>query len=220
MPLIALWTRRDWRWTLGGAWLLAAAVSVAETRWGQPDVLAAWPNTAVFAALFATGAALAVAGAPLLDRLARTPRPIAAALIAAGLLALSEASLGIFAVTFPGGFVRLAAAGAGAAIVLAFAMTGGRMTTAVLEHPAPRYLGRISYSLYLVHVPVLEVAVRLGEGRLPHLLTIALVPPASILVAHGCRATLEAGSQRLGRHLAERVAGDRRVAEGGFGGAG
>jgi peptidoglycan/LPS O-acetylase OafA/YrhL len=66
--------------------------------------------------------------------------------------------------------------------------------------PASRWLGRISFSLYLVHVPVLvTLAFLIGDARWP--LVALLGVPASLLVGWGFERVVEAPAHRLARRV-------------------
>jgi peptidoglycan/LPS O-acetylase OafA/YrhL len=75
----------------------------------------------------------------------------------------------------------------------------------VLLHAAPVWMGRISYSLYLVHVPVILFMVHTLYGLIPIEIILALSALTSILVAAIVNATIERPSENLGRWLGARV---------------
>ncbi len=89
--------------------------------------------------------------------------------------------------------------GLGAALLVALVLTSVR-AQAALGWPALRWLGRVSFSLYLVHVPLVTA--------LPHLLpdwpagaAVALAIPASLLAAAALHAAVERPSMALARRV-------------------
>jgi peptidoglycan/LPS O-acetylase OafA/YrhL len=97
--------------------------------------------------------------------------------------------------------------GAGILIVL---VLGTPAAATALGAPPLQWLGRVSYSLYLIHIPVLAAAVHLLRAHVPLEWIIAAVPLLSLLAAQAMFRLVEAPSIRLGRRLAER-AGARHV---------
>lgn len=71
----------------------------------------------------------------------------------------------------------------GAALLIALAL-GWPALQARLLRPVPLWLGRVSYSLYLYHVLVLAVVVRLGAHALPLPVLLILSLVVSLGVAH------------------------------------
>jgi peptidoglycan/LPS O-acetylase OafA/YrhL len=92
--------------------------------------------------------------------------------------------------------------GAGLLIVLVLATPAA---ATALGAPPLQWLGRVSYSLYLIHIPVLAAAVHLLRAHLPLEWIIAAVPLLSLLAAQAMFRLVEAPSIRLGRRLAERA---------------
>jgi peptidoglycan/LPS O-acetylase OafA/YrhL len=66
-------------------------------------------------------------------------------------------------------------------------------------------LGAISYSLYLVHVPVIMTMINLLGDRLPLPVVLSLVPPVSLVVAYGFYRLVEDPSTQAGQRLARRL---------------
>ena len=93
--------------------------------------------------------------------------------------------------------------GFGAAIVICSTLPNGPIHSA-LSHRWLRWLGRISYSLYLVHVPILLTAVLLLRNWLP--MPVILIPTAMLCLPAGWafHVLVAAPSAKLGKHLAER----------------
>jgi peptidoglycan/LPS O-acetylase OafA/YrhL len=84
----------------------------------------------------------------------------------------------------------------GAAVLIAAALGRGPLAW-LCARPACQFLGRISYSLYLVHVPVLMVLLALTAGYLPQAAMVAVMPPVAIAVAWAFYRVVEAPSHRL-----------------------
>ncbi len=147
--------------------------------------------TLYFAAAIGVGAGMAMqfgAGVPPLSRATR------AGMAALMVLAFSTAS------DF--------AAYAGSALLILLARQPGRVRD-LLRRPALQWLGRRSFSLYLVHLPVLMAAIHLGWDRLGRS-WIALAGIAAALVATMVfHQLVEAPSRRLARQ-AERALSSRR----------
>lgn len=89
---------------------------------------------------------------------------------------------------------------AGAALMIALAL-GSEKASRSLSRPGPIWLGRISYSLYLVHLPILLAVTHLLGDMLPIWTILALVPPLALLVAHLFHYFIEVPSMALGKRL-------------------
>lgn len=100
-------------------------------------------------------------------------------------------------------FTGLATIGATGLVVLAALPTG---FARALAAPVSRFLGRISFSLYLVHVPLLaSVAFLVGQSAWP--LAAVLTVPLSVLVAWGFARVVEQPAHRLARRVGHLVGG-------------
>ena len=99
----------------------------------------------------------------------------------------------------------------GSILILAAALSPGAIETGLLKR-FPRYLGKISFSLYLVHVPIILALTILTHGSLPLLVLIAIVAPLSIAVAVGFDRLVTVPSAALGYRLAQRGRDTSRVA--------
>ena len=89
----------------------------------------------------------------------------------------------------------------GSGLVILAAVLPGGIRDGLLR-PAPRALGRISYSLYLIHLLVILSAVHLLYGRLPLPTIAAGAFAAALPVAWVFHLWIEAPANRLGRCLA------------------
>lgn len=95
-------------------------------------------------------------------------------------------------------------AGAGAAGLIVVAI-GSPLAKRMLSARLPLWLGRVSFSLYLVHVPVLaSVAFVIGDANWPLVAAIAI--PASFAVAWLFHVAVETPAHRLARRAGNRVA--------------
>jgi len=179
------------RFGLTGAVLLAIGlygVAGAITHFagwhGAPAELAA---TLRFATFFVLGAVLAGQAETLRNTRSRSAGFLAWGALACGLLLL-------WAVTEPAGM----AIGSGLVIVAVILPGGIRRA---LSRREPRALGRISYSLYLIHLPVILSAVCLLHDRLPLPLIAAGAFLLSLPAGWLFHAWVEAPSNQLGRRL-------------------
>jgi peptidoglycan/LPS O-acetylase OafA/YrhL len=95
-------------------------------------------------------------------------------------------------------------AGLGAAGLIVVALLSP-LCRRMLESPVPRWLGRMSFSLYLVHIPVLAAAAFLiGDDRWWLVSAVAL--PASFAIAVLFHAAVERPSHVLARRVGDRAA--------------
>ena len=80
-----------------------------------------------------------------------------------------------------------------------------------LAYPVFRWLGRVSYSLYLTHVIVLFAVVYLTRGVLPLPVALLIALSVSLLLSEAYYRLAEVTSTRLGRILARRVEADAEL---------
>ncbi|MCO6419516.1 acyltransferase family protein, partial [Siccirubricoccus sp. KC 17139] len=129
---------------------------------------------------FAAGAALALARLPQLDRAGA-----AAAAIAVVVMAMAAQDYGVIAASV---------------LLILLAQAGGGFARA-LRRPLPLWLGRISYSLYLVHMPLLLALVHLLHGRVAPGVVAGLAIAGSLPAAAAMHRWVEQPSHRLARRL-------------------
>lgn len=206
LPLLFLLVRRQGAAALGGATALAwvacqalespvftsAPLTMAEATFQSfPSVAASLTATIYYLPMFLIGALAAEVAPRLSALLDRFGAARMAACFVAGYLLL----------WWPNDAV--AAIGAAVLVVLV-ARSAIFRRLAGLRVPA--FLGRVSYSLYLTHLPLLQAVVLIFGGVIgvpfAVLLGVVLAIPAAALFARW----IEAPSQRLGRRLAERPA--------------
>ncbi|MGN8030867.1 acyltransferase family protein [Pseudomonas sp. 22189] len=93
--------------------------------------------------------------------------------------------------------------GVGAALIIVASVSAGLPRQFLTTAPV-QWLGRVSYSLYLVHVPILLVAEYSLFQYLPHS-TIALIAiPAALVIAELFYRAVEGPTHRFGRYLVKR----------------
>jgi peptidoglycan/LPS O-acetylase OafA/YrhL len=180
------------RRTVGNAWTVLVLVAiivasfvacVAITRRSLPWAYFGAPTRAWELAL---GALVAVGA----RRLARVPSPLAAVVTWAGMAAIAGSALGFDdATVFPGYAAALPVAGA--ALVIAGGCTTPRAGAQVVLGTGPfRLIGKLSYSWYLWHWPVLIIAPAV-LGAEPRLWQRMLLVAVSLGLAALCFTVLE-----------------------------
>ena len=106
----------------------------------------------------------------------------------------------------PGSALGLALWGLAAfgAVGLVITAVGSRGAARALSRRPTRWLGRVSFSLYLVHVPVLAtLAFAWGEASWPWVIAVGI--PASLVLAEVFTRLVEAPSHRLARAVRRRL---------------
>ena len=101
--------------------------------------------------------------------------------------------------------------GVASAIAMALALGSPASARALATAPLP-WLGRVSYSLYLVHMPILAATLRLGGAAAPYWLLCLLAIVLSLGAAQLSFVWIERPANALGRRLAERIGRDPALA--------
>lgn len=158
---------------------LAVTMSLAWSFWQTPTD----PTTAYFSTL-ARGWEIGVGGllALVTARLSKAPKAVSAILVWGGLITIVAAALMTQAdSSFPAPGALPATLGAVAVIA------GGTASAAprnhVLDNPAAQFLGRISYSLYLWHWPVILVSEAIMMKGSPAQLATAIIATFALATA-------------------------------------
>ncbi len=204
-PLLILlhlrWFPKKLTLSLAGIFLLSLAMSIYYTRW-LPAVAfyslttRAWELAAgcFLAAVGQTrplepkgGAGGSMGGSPAVHR---TLAVLGVALIAASCFALNVEGIPGYKALMPV---------LGSMLVIQFAGAGGCLVTTVLSYPAIRFIGKISYSLYLWHWPVIVLtnAARVRWEGIPAWISLPLIP----VLAAAAYYTVERPCRRLGNPL-------------------
>jgi peptidoglycan/LPS O-acetylase OafA/YrhL len=150
----------------------------------------AWSDTLIFASCFVYGALLARERDALGRLYARTPRWIKMAVL---VLALAG---------YYGERESVLPFAASAAIVFARYSRAAQW----LDTPLPEYLGRISYSMYLLHATMLWATLILLYGKVPLLALVLIYAGATFAVSHVFCLGVEEPAMRLGKRLTNRAA--------------
>ncbi len=98
----------------------------------------------------------------------------------------------------------------GSILILCAALAPGGVQKLLMKR-FPRYLGRISFSLYLVHVPVILALTIFTHGKLPLPLLILIVAPISIALGDIFDRLVTAPSASLGHRLTQAGGSPRRA---------
>lgn len=173
-PVIAIILMRS---LIGGLGFFLAAfclITVVQRIDPPSPVLLSALQTIGYMVFFAFGAGIALRREAVITRLSRLKTPQAAFLV---LLAICGLAL---PPKLPGVDLIF-----GLASVLLVSLSLSRIGIGrVLETPPIAWLGRISYSLYLCHLPLLLFLFERLHGRVPDAITIALVLGLSLGLAH------------------------------------
>jgi peptidoglycan/LPS O-acetylase OafA/YrhL len=207
-PLLAalvLWQRRWWLTVAASIAVAYAAIRLMPSGSGPTSY---W-RTAVYLQFFVSGIVLARHRTAVIDRV-RSATPASRVALAAGSLVLYTSPWWLPDVGSRGPFVDVEIVLPGAVGFLVLAI-GAPRAGAVLRTRPVQYLGRVSYSLYLVHAIVLLALLHLFYGRAPlPVLLVSLWPLALGLATLGER-YIERPSVALGRRLTQRTAKPSRA---------
>jgi peptidoglycan/LPS O-acetylase OafA/YrhL len=145
-----------------------------------------------YIALFIMGAALA----SIIDRI-QTFRP-ASTLLTTALLCLG--ALLLFPVWSTKPLVAFIPLGAGSMLVMIAALRTGWFSS-FLQRATPRWLGKISFSVYLIHVPIITAVLAVTQQRLPVPIALTSGVILSFAAAPIFYRLVEYPAQQLGRRL-------------------
>ena len=193
-PFIALTVRYDTRVALGGSLAIVLASFYALDH-NMPGVIVQMASTMRYVLLFAVGAAIARHR----DRVQQswaTPLGRYFVYVAVGvgltLVSLQDDTL-----------LTDLLISSGAILLVGVALSCDLDT--ILHKPILIWIGKVSYSLYLLHVLVLLTIVHLCYGRLPTIILLITVPLLSLIVAGISFRFIERPSMEMGRRIAGRL---------------
>ena len=209
LAVLVLWQRRWWL-------ALAASIAVAYTamelmppRHGNSS----WLLTAAYMQFFVSGILLARHRSAVIDRVRAASTLSRLALAAASLLLYTHPWWMPRVGHSQAPFFDLECVLAGT-IGLLVATIGSPRAAAVLCTRPLQYLGRISYSLYLVHAIVLLALLHLFYGRMPLAVLLIALWPLSLGLATLGERYVEQPSIALGRRLTQRKPKRSRARDG------
>lgn len=182
-PLIALWVLKDWRTATIGT----LVISVASAYLNRTQDFVGWSyqpfDTLQHVFLFAGGAAICLHAPAVRDWLSRI-----------SVLTIALWSAALVCITLP--YVAIFSA------LLLIALCLAPWADAPLSHSVPVWLGRVSYSLYLVHMPVFYTMMHLFWAKLPVIVLLACSVLVSLLVSEVTYRFVERPAMSLGKVLA------------------
>jgi peptidoglycan/LPS O-acetylase OafA/YrhL len=152
--------------------------------------------TLAFAPFFITGILLSKHRDELANIWQRLPLPLRIAVCLAPAMIFSMTH----ALTDP---LKDTLDGIGAGLLIILALEAPRVR-AFLDSPIPQWLGRISYSVYLVHLPILLLFGHLLLGRLPFVVFAVAVVATSLAFATLFHSFVEIPAINFGRRLTGR----------------
>ena len=188
LPLVLLCRGRPW-WLLGagvGAWALATALGARDQAMALgPDLAATFLATLYFLLPFCAGGALALARPPVLPGWAR----VALGLALVPLTITNNDVVGVLA----------------SVLLITLALRPGPLLAWLRWRPVA-WLGKVSFSLYLVHLPLLAAVVQALAGVASQTVAVGL----GMLLSLPAAALLHAAVERPAHRLAKRIAGWRQ----------
>ncbi len=190
--LLAIIALAQWRYAGDTGYLRLLTVSPGLGASGKLALEIEW--TAFFALFFVFGTLIAIGLRSQPSDLRMLPSWSGWACVLTGLLAIQAHWSRLE-------FVQDIMVGGGSCLVIIGVLAPGSIRR-TLSSPACAWLGAISYSLYLVHVPLLLACLILLHDMLPVWAILAGVVPASIVLAWVFQRVVAAPSIRLGQRLA------------------
>lgn len=200
-PLLMLaFVRRSWAiWVFGiarlGAYFLAVKLGQPTPFYFGTTIALSFLVTAYFLLPFGVGIAV--------SRYCSAAQPMVAP---AAWLSLLVIAVGVFiAMKLPAAFAKDVVYSVLAGLLIVVALRYASLST-LLERPPFQWLERISYSLYLTHVIVINALIKGCYQQAPLILLIVVATPTSFFMAEIANRLVEQPAARLGRALSSRLA--------------
>lgn len=191
-PLIALAVRRDWRTACVTSIVFSGFCNYIEQKHSPGWTFDPFA-TGRYLYLFVIGATMAMN--------ADFIRQFIGALSGATRLALWCGALILFSI-YPVNLGGLPTSiGATLLVALCFA---DKKTDDALTAPVPLWLGRVSYSLFLIHIPILMTAAHILSGTVPMAAVLAITLAVALLAAELLYRSVELPSIKIGRIMSDR----------------
>ena len=214
---VILWTVRRYRgWAVLG-WLLISSTATGYMDYAHGHFITGfreatfeltWLDSVYFIVFFAAGAWLAECSDAVITGFKRCPFWLVGMITALCLycMAKSDSSGNLQGVA---DYVR----GIGALGIIALALSFGRFER-LLSHRALIWVGRVSYSLYLIHMPIIYVIVEAGSAMPSLPIIIVAVTGASLLAAELMARLIEFPFNHAGKAIAARLVGKAETTQG------
>ncbi|GGL90160.1 acyltransferase [Deinococcus aerolatus] len=197
-PLLGWFVQRQSVWLLLAA-TLALMIGglglrfVAEEMFGSTGDL---DLTIIYTGCFIAGAALARFQSEVGTWVAARPRPQRVLFFVLGILLYSGTRI----LTFPYTFTADTIITVGSITIMAISLTSSRISH-LLTRPFALWLGRISYSVYLLHVLVILTMFHLLHGLIPAWSIALIVVVLTLGLGHVFHEYVERPAMRLGKKL-------------------
>jgi len=203
LPLLALLALRSARGAIALSVCASAAALYAINTIHMSGLASSLLATVAFTPMFVLGIGLAKRleqAMTKLGLLGSWPRAALWLLALGGLAIVPTGTTDLAVWPIP---LLLAVCGLAAALLMMLSISG-KGAAKVLDTKLPRFLGRISYSLYLIHVVMIEAVGRMLHGVLPPVASILVAVALSVILADLCQRWVETPATDLGRRLGRR----------------
>jgi peptidoglycan/LPS O-acetylase OafA/YrhL len=206
---VLFWVTRHWPIkSLVIAWLVSiGCVALRLHMTGRPiagfdqdNLRQSLVSTAYFVIFFVAGISLAIKREKIIGVLNRLPKAVRLVLLVGALICLFKSSTEIGLTLVVSDYVRAI----GAIGLLAIALAD-KTLQAALSFRIPVWLGRISYSLYLVHVPIIYAVSQLRSPDWSIGMTTVVIIAASLVTADIMARSIEFPFMRIGQKICGKI---------------